>query len=68
MKVSVMDLVFDAPRLLEWLGWSITKRPHLLGMHPGLPLLLHLPWPLSFQLSLLIAITIAVYLSSVGSS
>ena len=33
MKVSVMDLVFDAPRLLEWLGWSITKRPHLLGAH-----------------------------------
>ena len=36
MKMSVVDLVFGAPRLLEWLGWSITKRPHLLGapMHP----------------------------------
>lgn len=31
MKLSVRDLVFGAPRLLEWLGWSITKRPHLLG-------------------------------------
>ena len=40
MKVSVVDLVFDAPRLLEWLGWSITKRPHLLGAHPSLPPLL----------------------------
>ena len=29
MKMSVVDLVFDAPRLLEWLGWSVTKRPHL---------------------------------------
>lgn len=36
MKMSVVDLVFGAPRLLEWLGWNITKRPHLLGtpMHP----------------------------------
>ncbi len=32
MKLSVRELVFGAPRLLEWLGWSITKRPHLLGM------------------------------------
>lgn len=34
--MSVVDLVFGAPRLLEWLGWSITKRPHLLGIptHP----------------------------------
>ena len=31
MKLSVRELVFGAPRLLEWLGWSITKRPHLLG-------------------------------------
>ena len=37
MNVSVMDLVFDASRLLEWLGWSITKRPHLLGMHSRHP-------------------------------
>ena len=31
MKLSVSGLIFGAPRLLEWLGWSITKRPHLLG-------------------------------------
>ena len=36
MKLSVGELIFGAPRLLEWLGWSITKRPHLLGppTHP----------------------------------
>ncbi|BDA43155.1 Serine/threonine-protein kinase ATR at C-terminar half [Coccomyxa sp. Obi] len=30
-KVSVRELIFGAPRLLEWIGWNIVKRDHLLG-------------------------------------
>ena len=67
MKVSVVDLVFDAPRLLEWLGWSITKRPHLLGAHPSLT------FPLAFaracfELLLPVVVMDGVWLSSVGPS
>ena len=49
MKVSVVDLVFDAPRLLEWLGWSVTKRPHLLGTDHSLPCLPFLAQALVFS-------------------
>jgi hypothetical protein len=30
-RVSLQQLVFGSPRLLEWLGWNIVQRESLLG-------------------------------------
>lgn len=30
---SMKDLIFGAPRLLEWVGWNCVKREQLLGTH-----------------------------------
>jgi hypothetical protein len=34
-NVSVRDLIFGAPRLLEWIGLNTVKRDQLLGRSPS---------------------------------
>ena len=38
VRVSLQQLIFESPRLLEWLGWNIVQRNSLLGTAPCSPL------------------------------